>query len=264
MILQEHLCARIPDTMSFEEAAVIPLGLSTAAAGLFEKDQLGLPLPTFSRQPKELNKSIIIWGGSTSVGCNAIQLANAAGYTVITTCSPRNYELVKSLGASYVFDYNDKNVVKDIKATLSTLKRPLMGALVIGRGGAEAALDIMACPESDCENKFVSMATYPEPKQTPTSMVFLKNVVAYVSWIAVFKSKGLLKGVKSNFIFSSSVSRNGVGKAIWEEWLPKAISEGTFRPSPEPVIFGKGLDKIQDAMEFQKKGVSAKKVVVQL
>jgi len=262
MILQSQLAVHIPADMSFEQATVIPLGVSTAAAGLFEKDQLNLPLPVFPR--KDLNKSIIIWGGSTSVGCNAIQLAVAAGYTVITTCSPKNNELVKSLGASYAFDYNSKTVVKDIKSILSTLNKPLVGALSIGRGGAEACMDIMACPESNCENKFVAMATYPEPKETPTSFVLLKNAATFVSWMAAFKAKGLFTGVKSNFIFSSSVSHNGVGRAIWEEYLPKALSEGTFKASPEPVIFGKGLDKIQDAMEFQKKGVSAKKVVVQL
>ncbi len=45
---------------------------------------------------------------STSVGSNAIQLAVAAGYEVITTSSPRNFDYVKKLGASQVFDYNSK------------------------------------------------------------------------------------------------------------------------------------------------------------
>jgi len=48
------------------------------------------------------------------VGCNAIQLAVAAGYEVFTTCSPKNFDLVKELGASQTFDYNSKTVVKDI------------------------------------------------------------------------------------------------------------------------------------------------------
>lgn len=56
----------------------------------------------------------MIWGGSTSVGCNALQLAKAAGYEVITTASPANFEYLKKLGASEVFDYNSSSVKEDL------------------------------------------------------------------------------------------------------------------------------------------------------
>jgi hypothetical protein len=42
-VLRAHMTSPIPSTLSYENAAVIPLGLSTAACGLFEKDQLALP-----------------------------------------------------------------------------------------------------------------------------------------------------------------------------------------------------------------------------
>jgi NADPH:quinone reductase-like Zn-dependent oxidoreductase len=45
-------------------------------------------------------QTVLVWGGSTSVGSNAIQLAVAAGYEVITMSSPRNFEYVTPLGAS--------------------------------------------------------------------------------------------------------------------------------------------------------------------
>lgn len=34
----------------------------------------------------------------------AVQLAHVAGYKIASTCSPRNFELVRSLGANAVFD----------------------------------------------------------------------------------------------------------------------------------------------------------------
>lgn len=43
-ILQEHMTSAIPADMPFEDAATLPLTLSTAACGLFEKDLLGLRL----------------------------------------------------------------------------------------------------------------------------------------------------------------------------------------------------------------------------
>ena len=70
------------------------------------------------RPPRSAGETVVIWGGSTSVGCNAIQLAAAAGYDVITTCSPKNFEYVRRLGAHAVFDYSEPAVVKHIVAAM--------------------------------------------------------------------------------------------------------------------------------------------------
>ena len=99
----DHMTSPIPGTMSYEEASVIPLGLTTAACALFQSDQLNLQRPTIPSKPS--GKTVLVWGGSTSVGCNAIQLAVAAGYEVVTTCSTKNFALCTQLGASHCFDY---------------------------------------------------------------------------------------------------------------------------------------------------------------
>ncbi|KAF7789406.1 hypothetical protein EIP86_000350 [Pleurotus ostreatoroseus] len=49
-----------------------------------------------------------------STGMFALQLAKLAGYKIVSTCSPRNFELVKSLGADVVVDYNDPDASKKI------------------------------------------------------------------------------------------------------------------------------------------------------
>ena len=73
-VLKQHMTSPIPDTMSYEKAAVMPLGLSTAACGMFQKDQLSLELPTVPRSQAGNGKTFLVWGGSTSVGVNAIQV----------------------------------------------------------------------------------------------------------------------------------------------------------------------------------------------
>jgi NADPH:quinone reductase-like Zn-dependent oxidoreductase len=50
---------------------------------------------------------VLIYGGATATGMMALQLARLSGCRVLTTCSPRNFQLVKSLGAHEVFDYHD-------------------------------------------------------------------------------------------------------------------------------------------------------------
>lgn len=50
---------------------------------------------------------LFVYGGSSSVGQYAIQLAKLSGYKVISTASQRNHELVKSFGADLVFDVSN-------------------------------------------------------------------------------------------------------------------------------------------------------------
>jgi NADPH:quinone reductase-like Zn-dependent oxidoreductase len=111
---REILVAEVPDSLPLANAAVLPLSFSTASSGLFY--QLGLPLPSLTPQPT--GKTILIWGGSSSCGSSAIQLAVAAGLNVATTAGNVNREYVKSLGASQVFDHRDPKVVDEILKTL--------------------------------------------------------------------------------------------------------------------------------------------------
>ncbi|KAH0538122.1 hypothetical protein FGG08_005284 [Glutinoglossum americanum] len=101
---------RIPDNVTFEEAATLGIGITTVGQGLYQS--LGLQLPS---SPTETRLPILIYGGSTATGTLAIQFAKLSGYTVVTTCSPRNFELVKSLGADAAFDYNDPNCAAEIR-----------------------------------------------------------------------------------------------------------------------------------------------------
>jgi len=73
---------------------------------------LELPLPPSTASK---NFPVLIYGGSTATGSLAIQFAKLSGCQVLTTCSPHNFDYVKSLGADAVFDYNSQTCVKDIK-----------------------------------------------------------------------------------------------------------------------------------------------------
>jgi NADPH:quinone reductase-like Zn-dependent oxidoreductase len=119
-VVPQVLVSPIPDSLSFEQAAVVPLGLSTAAAALYQSDCLKLPYP--KPGPQKSTDSILIWGGSGSVGSNAIQLAAASGVQIVATCSKRNFEYVKGLGATHVVDYNDPSAIDDIVKALQGTK----------------------------------------------------------------------------------------------------------------------------------------------
>ncbi|KAL4809790.1 chaperonin 10-like protein [Aspergillus unguis] len=118
IVVRADVQLSIPDHMSFEAAATLGTGVVTAGQGLYQG--MGLTLPAESLTTKEF---ILIYGGSTTIGTYGIQFAKLSGYIPITTCSPRNFEFVKSIGAVAAFDYNDPECAAQIKEyTNNTLK----------------------------------------------------------------------------------------------------------------------------------------------
>jgi NADPH:quinone reductase-like Zn-dependent oxidoreductase len=254
VIILDNMISPIPDNVSYEVAAVIPLGLSTAACGMFQKNYLALQYPTVPRA-KSTGQTLVIWGGSTSVGANAIQLAVAAGYEVITTSSPKNFDFVKRLGASQAFDYNSKTAVQDIVDALRN--KAIAGALAMGYGSASCCFEIV----SKCKgNKFVATATVDIPNDAGmASAIYSYMSSEAAKWIASKR-----KGIGYKFIFGSDLAFNDVGKAIWEDFVPKALANGSYECAPEPLVYGTGLESIEGAMKRWAEGVSARKVVVSL
>lgn len=55
-----------------------------------------------------------------------------------------------------------------------------------------------------------------------------------------------------------------IADAVWRKFVPEALASGQFKAKPDPLVVGKGLEKIQEAVDKQHAGVSAKKVVVSL
>ncbi|KAK5052667.1 hypothetical protein LTR84_002532 [Exophiala bonariae] len=111
-------CIKIPEKWTFEDAATIGASAITCGQGLFQEMKLRLPTSKdfISRGITEDEKEyILIYGGSSSAGTLAIQFLTLAGYTVLTTCSPRNFELCESRGAEAVFDYREPDCGQKIR-----------------------------------------------------------------------------------------------------------------------------------------------------
>ncbi|OJJ43601.1 hypothetical protein ASPZODRAFT_136056 [Penicilliopsis zonata CBS 506.65] len=233
-VVLARLASHIPENLSFEHAAAIPLATATAAAGLFQKNYLALHPP--SMNPTPTGQTLLVWGGASSVGSSAVQLAVAAGYEVFTTASPRNFERVKALGVAQVFDYAADDVVKQIVTALAGKK--LAGVLdVINKQG-------------DAISKCVEVV-----RQTPEA----RQVISTVGPILP-----KLEGIETIGIFASTIKDNEVSRVIYEDFLPAALKGGQYKAAVDIRVVGHGLESIQTALDEYAKGVSATKLVVTL
>ncbi|CAM0139048.1 hypothetical protein VKS41_003643 [Umbelopsis sp. WA50703] len=258
-VVRADLATKLPQSLDYVHASVLPLCLSTAASGLFQKDYLSLQLPSVPAKPST-GETLIVWGGSTSVGCNAIQLAVAAGYEVFTTSSPRNFEYMKKLGATQVFDYSSKSVVQDMTSALKD--KTLAGAMAIGTGSLHACVDILGKTKG---RKFITDISGPGgPKGPPTGLNLVQMMGSMVYHNVSIWTKTRLSGVSTKFVWGSELKKNEVGPAIFAEFLPKALENGSYIIAPEPEVIGHGLDQIQNAFDTLRNGVSAKKLAVTL
>jgi NADPH:quinone reductase-like Zn-dependent oxidoreductase len=120
---------RIPEGLSFAEAAAIPCAGWTAYLVLYHKLKV------------QAGQSILITGAGGGVGCFAIQLAKLSGLTVFASTQPHKADYVKSLGADHVLSSNEADDVN-----LQTVLEVNNGALLdhaLDTVGPDSALNAL-------------------------------------------------------------------------------------------------------------------------
>ena len=111
-VTPEDLIARMPDNITFTEAAAVPLAACSAYQALIEHMKL-----------KQGGK-VLIHGGSGGIGTFAIQLAKHLGAFVASTASGAGIAYVRRQGADQVIDYESEHfedILKDFDAVLDTV-----------------------------------------------------------------------------------------------------------------------------------------------
>ncbi|MFO7166593.1 MAG: NAD(P)H-quinone oxidoreductase [Chloroflexota bacterium] len=132
-VVPAGMALRIPEGMSFEEAAAVPEAFLTAYLNLFTLGRL------------QAGEAVLVHAGASGVGSAAIQLAKAAQARVFATASAGKLALCRELGATEAFDYRTEPFAERVRAATD------------GRG-VDVVLDFVGAP--NWEANMAALAPY--------------------------------------------------------------------------------------------------------
>lgn len=175
------------------------------------------------------------------MGALSISYAKAAGYTVISTSSPRNFELLRSAGADHIFNHSDPATVQKIRDLF-----PI-----------DYWFDTISLP-STISTIIKILAPEGEP-------VTKANILTLLPTSIMPGMPTLPEGLTAQMHrFSTHAPEN----VDWKKWLlskdgflSKGIQQGVIKGVPAEVVGG--LDKVEEGVDKVFKGVSGKKIVVE-
>ncbi|OSC97725.1 GroES-like protein [Trametes coccinea BRFM310] len=243
-IVPAEITAKIPDNITFDQAASVPLGLATVILALYNQHPnypktLRLkPIWEEGATVESAGKAALVIGGASSVGQYAIQVAKFAGFhPIIATASPHNAIYLMSLGATHVVD---RSLSHD--QILSKLPE------LTGGKPIEFVYDAISLPET-------MPLAYQALAPGGALAIVLPDVIP-----AELKKEGDNKRIAYVFGNVHAPENRACGVEMYKrltEWLEK----GVIKPNPVEVL-PNGLASVPEGLDRLKNNqVSAKKLI---
>jgi NADPH:quinone reductase-like Zn-dependent oxidoreductase len=179
------------------------------------------------------------WHDRTLIVCRA-------GWKAITTCSPRNFELVKSLGADEVFDYSDKECGTKIRESTSYKLKYAWDTISL-------PVSMQICAEALKSDGDAHYGCLLKP-DFPRKDVAITYTLAYKCFGETFHKRGTTfeaKDLQDEYEFAIK----------WATIFEKLLADGKVKVHPPKVMDG-GLEKVLDGLDLLRNDkVSGQKLV---
>jgi len=234
---------KIPDSLSYEEASTLPLGLSTAAMGVFRR------LPYHLDTHLTERKTLLVWGASGSVGFYAVQLAKLIGLRVIGVAGAGT-SIAKLAGADVVIDYRQGSTKAQILEALGDEKLQYAFDGVSENGTYEQITELIS---SDTHDARVILVLYPSG-ELPEYIRYIQTTVFSVYGEEAQFGTRTLPAVPEDRAFGLEFY------PTLEKWL----EEGKIKPNKVTVVPG-GLAGVTEGFRrMREKEVSGEKLVFRI
>jgi NADPH:quinone reductase-like Zn-dependent oxidoreductase len=240
-----EIVAKTPKNISSEEASGIVLASMAAATAYYDSTGQGLKAPWVEGgQLAGRGKSIVILGGSSSVGQYAIQLARLSGFDrIVTNASAQHHEHLQSLGAHVILD-RDASGLQDFKKALEGQTLEFVFDTIAIKATQTLGVQILQGTNTH-HSRVVIVGSVDEDAKKLGEHDEPHVKVQQIMGIAL---KPSLRPIITGLTHSLG------GETGW-------LAQGEFKPNRVDVLEG-GLEKLQEGMERNKGGVSGLKVVV--
>ncbi|RXG44053.1 hypothetical protein VDGE_30356 [Verticillium dahliae] len=234
----ERISFRVPDTLSHSSACSIPLAANTAWLALFSQGCLAL-----ARETTAIRPPILIWGGSSTVGYFAIQMARLHGHEVITTCSPRNFELARRAGATHVFDYNEPEVTAKIRSAAPDLAH-VFDTIGWATSSATACKAMDGRPGVLCTVRPGKAHTGDVPPNVKVTDVFV---------FTAFPKPHSYRGVVHWAVTQINMTDHELSVELYDQ-LPALLADGKLVPPTVKVVGALSPETVAEAMNLNRSG----------
>ena len=234
-LVDERIVGRKPSSLSFPQAAALPLTTITAFEALFERLSI-------DKEDVENNseKTLLIIGGAGGVGSICIQLAKTANLNVIATASkPETTTWVKEHGADYIIDHH-----KDIKSQINSLGFDFVDFVAIFNdtdGHWDAAVGIVKP-----QGKIVSIV---ENKKPLNQQIAKTKAITFV-WEFMF--------ARSMFQTSDMIEQHNL-----LNWVSQKIDTGIIRTTLNKVVSPINAENIRKVHALIETGQTKGKIVLE-
>ncbi|KAH8662830.1 putative zinc-binding oxidoreductase ToxD [Tricladium varicosporioides] len=250
ILLKGDIAIHIPEHMSFEQASTLGGGIAAVALSMYRDLPLRLPELPIGSSVSNLGQNspyLLIYGGSTATGTLAIQFAKLSGLRVISTCSPRNFKLLKALGVDHVLDYSDPQCGPKIRELTSNKLLYVLDTIAVPSSAEICAEALSSSPEGI----YVNLMDIQSPRKDVTSIFPLGYTVLGEEFVI------------ESTVWPASVEDFELAKEFFT-LTEKLLDAGYIKPHPVSARSG-GLDSILAGMQELKEGkVSGAKLVYRI
>ena len=261
VVAPEYLFGKLPDNVSMQAAVTLPNNFVTSWHTLTHDFGLELPWPKPDNYvPKEKDKWILIWGGSSSVGQFSLQILKYYGYTnVLTTASKSHHEKLRRYGAARCFDYRKSDVEKEL-ASFATSQKKVGGIAYVldcigSLQGSVLPISRIVASNDSAAKVAILLPVILRDAAPGVAPLYEMDPLAIATWPETAK----VMGVRTHFYLDNLLLK----EKLQSEIMPKLLGAGIVEANDQMIIEGKDmLERAEKALGvLRARGVSGKRLV---
>ena len=244
-VLAAAYAAKLPSSLSPDEAATLPVNAMTMFFALFTPQGLGMPppVPAVGAEFDYGAQSVVIIGGGSATGKFGIQLAKLAGVgTIVTIASKKSENELKSLGATHVIDRHasDEELEHSVRAVVGDTLIYSVDCVNGSQGGQTLGASILS------------------NSQKGTLVVLVHRGTVDETRLSRAKREG---GYEKKAVVAAQAMFPEEAAAFWR-YLPGWVEDRKVRPTTWEVVEGFNVERVNAAFDTARDGGTVVKMHV--